>query len=109
MANAFKSAGTNTVGVTKTTVYTAPASTTSTAIGMSISNVLPSTSITVDVILGKGGSEFFLVKGAPILPGGALVAIGGDQKIVLETGNTLKVTSSNAVSADVIVSVLEVS
>lgn len=108
MANTFKSTGVNTIGVTKTTVYTAPAATTTTVIGLSVANVLPSTSISIDVILGKGANEYFIVKNAPIMPGGTLVAVGGDQKLVLETGNTIKVTSSIALSADTIVSVLEV-
>lgn len=109
MANNFKSSGTNAVGTTKLTCYTAPASTTTTVIGMSCSNILPSTSTTVDVILGKGGSEYYIVKGAPVQPGGALIAVGGDQKLVLETGNTIKVQATNAAAIDVIVSVLEVS
>ena len=109
MPNIFKSTGTNAVGLTKTTCYTAPALTTTTVIGLSLANILPATSTTVDVVLGKGGSEFHIVKGAPIQPGGALIAVGGDQKLVLETGNTVKVTATNAAAIDVIVSVLEVS
>ena len=40
--------------------------------------------------------------------GGALVPIGGDQKLVLESGDALKVLSSASSSADVIASVLEI-
>ena len=110
MANAFKSGGTNTIGLTKTTIYTAPALTTSTVIGLSVSNVLTTeTTAKVDVILGKGASEYYIIRGAPIMPGGALIAVGGDQKLVLEAGNTVKVVSSIAASVDAIVSVLEVS
>jgi hypothetical protein len=110
MANNFKSSGTSAIGTTKTTAYTAPASTTTTVIGLSVSNILTTeTSVKVDVILSKGASEFYIVRGAPVLPGGALVAVGGDQKLVLETGNSIKIVSSNAASVDVIVSVLEVS
>lgn len=109
MSNTFKSAGINAVGTAKLTCYTAPALTTTTIIGLSVANILPSTSVTVDVILGKGASEFYIVKGAPVQPGGALIAVGGDQKLVLETGNTIKVQASNASAVDVIVSALEVS
>lgn len=108
MANTFKSAGTQNIGTSITTVYTAPGATTSTVIGFSIANVTAST-ITVDAKISKSAVETFLVKGAPIPPGGALVVIGGDQKLVLETGNLLRVTSSVATSADAIVSVLEAS
>jgi hypothetical protein len=110
MANAFKSTGANTIGLTKTTVYTAPALTTTTIIGLSAANILTTeTTVKVDVILGKGANEYYIVRGAPILPGGALIAVGGDQKLVLEAGNTVKVVSSIAASVDVTVSVLEVS
>jgi hypothetical protein len=107
MANIFKSVGTNAVGTTKTTVYTAPTVTTSTVIGLSVANLL-TTVTTVDIILGKGASEFYIIKAAPIMPGGALIAVGGDQKLVLETGNTVKVVSTVVASVDVIVSLLEI-
>ena len=51
----------------------------------------------------------YLVKDALIVPGAATVLVGGEQKIVLEAGDFLSVTSSLAASADVIVSVLEIS
>ena len=110
MANAFKSGGSNTIGLSKTTIYTAPALTTSTVIGLSLANVLTTeTTIKVDVILGKGASEYYIIRGAPVMAGGTLIVVGGDQKLVLETGNTVKVVSSIAASVDAIISVLEVS
>ena len=47
------------------------------------------------------------MKNAEIFEGGALVAVGGDQKLVLETGDKIKVVSDTASSVDTIVSVLE--
>jgi hypothetical protein len=49
-----------------------------------------------------------LVKGADVAVGGALVVVGGDQKLVLQTGDVLKAKSSVATSADVILSVLNI-
>ena len=49
-----------------------------------------------------------MLQGATIATGGALVPIGGDQKLVLEAGDFVQVQSSAANSADVIVSVLEI-
>jgi hypothetical protein len=109
MANLFKSSGTQAVGVTKVTAYTAPALTTSTIIGLSIANILPSTTIYVDVKISKSAVETFIVKAAPIVPGGSLVVVGGDQKVVLETTDMIKIQSTSAASADVLISVLEVS
>ena len=52
-------------------------------------------------------NNFFIVKNAEIFEGGALVAVGGDQKLVLETGDKIKVSSDTAASVDTIVSVME--
>jgi hypothetical protein len=49
-----------------------------------------------------------MIKNATIAPGGALVPIGGDQKLVLEANDVLYVVSDTAVSADAITSVLEI-
>ena len=56
-----------------------------------------------------GGSDFYLIKNAVIPVGGAIVPVGGEQKVVLQTGNLVKVLSSAATSADAILSVLEIS
>ena len=50
----------------------------------------------------------FLVKAAPIPVGGALVVVGGDQKVVMEPGDAIKVTSDTAASADVVLSHLDI-
>jgi hypothetical protein len=63
----------------------------------------------VDVVITdtSASASVHIVKAATIPVGGALVPIGGDQKVVLETGDIIKITSSAASSADVIVSVLQ--
>jgi hypothetical protein len=50
-----------------------------------------------------------MVQNAVISNGGALVPIGGDQKLVMEAGDFMQVQTSVTNSADVIVSVLEIS
>ena len=115
MANTFKSYGTTAIGTTLTDAYTVAAATTATVIGMSVANLSVDTVITVDVVINKGvggtgtGTDYYLVKNAPIAPGGALVVVGGDQKLVMETGNKIKVKSNTAASVDAIVSALEIS
>jgi hypothetical protein len=69
-------------------------------IGCNLSNT-SSAQITVDV----QAAGIYIVKGAPIPSGSALSVLDG--KIILETTDTVVVTSSAATSADVIVSVLE--
>lgn len=108
MANVFKNSITGSIGTTGVNVYTAPVATTSTVIGVSIANVNTS-NINVSVMLRdtSGNKSVYLVRNALITPGSSVVLVGGDQKVVLEAGDFLSVTSSLASSADVIVSVLE--
>lgn len=108
MASSFKNAVAASVGTTPTDIYTAPALTSTTVIGLSLANIVNS-SVTVSVTITKGGTTVFLIKDAPIPVGGALVLFGGDQKLVLETGNKFTVTSNTAASVGVVVSVLEIS
>jgi len=108
MANTFKNAVSSAIGTGQTSVYTVPSATTTTVIGLTVSNIAAS-NITVDVVVTdtSSGTSVFLVKAATIVPGSALVPVGGDQKVVLEATDVIKVTSNTASSADVIVSVLE--
>ena len=108
MANTFKNYPVAGVGTSESSVYTAGAGVQATVIGMTIANITAS-NINVDVKLTSGGTTVFLVKGALVPPGGALVPIGGDQKVVLEAADILKVASDTASSADVLLSVLEIS
>lgn len=106
---AFKSKATPNVSVlaTPTTITDTVASgNTQTIIGLSIANVVTS-NITMSIKLNKsGGTSSFVVKDALILPGGALIVVGGDQKVVLEAGDSLTAYASVAASSDAIVSYL---
>ena len=100
MANTFKNYTSSSVGTSPVTTYTVPASTTAVMIGCSVSNTSAS-QIAVDVQV----AGVYLVKGAPIPANSALSVLDG--KIILETTDTVVVTSDTATSTDVIVSVLE--
>ena len=113
MANAFLSETDTAIGTAAASVLTCGASTEITVIGMSIANIVTS-QITVDVQLDASGrtsgaeDSVYLVKSAPIPVGGSLVVIGGDQKVVMEPGDVIKVTSDTASSADVVISHLDI-
>ena len=64
--------------------------------------------ISANITVTSAGTSYVMLQGATIATGGALVPIGGDQKLVLEAGDFVQVQSSAANSADVIVSVLEI-
>jgi len=105
MANTFKSylaAGVT----TQATVLTAPANTQTTIIGLSLANTAAS-AITATVTLTRGVTVVNVIKDAAIPAADALILYGGDQKLVMQAGDLLKVTASS--TTDVIVSVLEVS
>lgn len=108
MANTFKSKFSKSVGTSAATIYTGPAATATTIIGMTVANTT-SSAITVDVYVTSSAVAYYLVKGATVPVGGSLVPIGGDQKVVIETGAEVKVVSSAASSADVVMSILEIS
>ena len=104
---AFKSTLTAGIGASETAITdTVSAGTTHTLIGVSLANVTTG-NITANVILNKtGGSSAYMVKGAIIPVGGALIVVGGDQKLVIETGDSVGVVSSAATSIDTVVSYL---
>jgi hypothetical protein len=108
MANTFKNYFSKDVGTSAATVFTGPSSTQSTVIGLTVSNTTAS-AITVSVYITSGGTDYYVVKGAAVPVGGSLVAVGGDQKVVIESSDVVKVVSSASSSADVILSVLEIS
>jgi hypothetical protein len=108
MPNTFKNYHAKNVGTSPNTVFTGPSATQTTVIGMTVANVSNS-NINVDVYITAGGVDYFIVKGALVPVGGALVPIGGDQKVVIEPTDTVKIVSTAASSADVNLSVLEIS
>ena len=111
MANAFKTFTAQNIDTSssKATLYTCPANTETTIIGLNIANIL-SVSITVTVELLDGGSTItHVVKDAIVPVGSSLVAVGGPQKIVMNATDVLKVYGSQANSCDAVLSVLEIS
>ena len=100
MANVFKNYTSASVGTGATTTYTVPSSTTSVMIGCNLANKTAA-QIKVDV----QAAGVYVIKNVPIPSGSSLSVLDG--KIILETTDTVIVTSDTASSTDVIVSVLE--
>ena len=109
MANTFKNAAAAATGTTEVSVYTVPSSTTTTVIGLTCANVTSTSPVKVSIRVydTSASAHFFIVKNAEVFEGGSLVTVGGDQKLVLETGDIIKVESDTASSIDTIVSVME--
>lgn len=111
MANQFKNSITGSIGTDETVVYTVPQNTVSTVIGMSVANTNEATNIGVSVLLTDSSESktHYLVRNTLVPNGTSVVLVGGDQKIVLESEDTISVQSSLEDSVDVVVSVLEIS
>lgn len=111
MASSFKRYTSRDVGTAQVSVgsYTVPANTSTTVIGMTFSNVSNSAIDITAVHVDTSNNQTHIVKTAPVPVGSSLVAVGGSQKIVLETGDSIQVSASANTSVDVIMSVLEVS
>lgn len=99
MASAFVNTLVKNVTNSATTLFTASASTQHVIIGLSIANTTTS-SITMDVYITRSAVDYYLIKGASIAPGNALIVVGGDQKVVMVSGDVLKALSGTATSAD---------
>lgn len=115
MANTFKlktKSGVN--GAALSTVYTVPSSTTSVIIGLTLSNI-KGQSITVDAQVvtasssGENADDVYIIKDAPLPAGSSLEVMSGN-KIILQTGDVVKVGGSNSSGndADVILSIMEI-
>ena len=104
--NQFKLKTKANVGVTTTGVYTVPAATTTTVIGITLANTSGS-SINVGVGVSRVTSDSVkLLKDAPIPQGSTLEFMQGN-KIVLEATDTLTVVSDTSSSLDASITILE--
>ena len=107
MANTFKNEQVQDVTTGWSSIGSAVTTQQRTIIGMTIANT-ESSVISVEVVIYNGGTRTYLVKDAPIPTGGALIVVGGDQKVVLENGDVIQVKSNTATSADVVMSLLDI-
>jgi hypothetical protein len=105
MANNFKSYGLSN-NIASANLYVVPAATQTTAIGLVVSNKTNGT-VTANVTINRGSNTYYIIQQAPILTGSALVAIGGDQKVVLQANDFVQISSS--ANTDAFISVLEIS
>ena len=109
MANTFKlktATGGSTAANTPITVYTTPASTTTIVIGLTLSNLVTQSIAATVLIENSDGDNVTFLKNVPLPQGSALEVMAGN-KVVLETGDVLKVQSNTANSIDTTLSIME--
>ena len=109
MANTFLRKTERNIGTALTQIdsYTVAGSTKTTVIGLSVSNTTTS-AVDVDATLNDGTNDFYIVKNCPVPSGSTVVLVGGDQKVVMEPSDLIKVKSTAASSVDVVMSLLEI-
>lgn len=105
MATILTSTLTKSVGTSAVSVYTVPSSTTATVLGLNLANITTVSSL-VDIYVVRGTDNFYILKGGEVPVGGALVAMGGEQKHVLIAGDDLRVQSNQVASIDVMTSLM---
>lgn len=110
MANYFRRKLSYNVGTSFVTVggYTVPAANQTTIVGLTISNRITSQILVDCALFDTNANTYYLIKDAPLPSGGSIVIVGGDQKVVMEVGDSIRVRSDTANSADVIMSTLEI-
>jgi len=104
MAQNFRRYTSNSVGTSAATLLTADSF--DTLVGIHCSNITDNT-VFVDVYINDSVNDIYLVKGAPIAAGGALQVLDGGAKVVVQSGDALKVVSDTASSVDVWVSAVD--
>jgi len=91
-------------GTSAATLFTANSN--DTVVGISVANVLTS-AVNASVFINDGTNDFYLVKNAPIPAGSSLQVLDGGAKVVVQTGDILKVVSDTAASLDTWVSTVD--
>ena len=103
--------GASTAGASQTGAYTVGADTQATVIGLSVANVTDS-SVDIDIALAVTmaniTNDVSICSNLPLPSGSTVTLVGGSSKLVLTTGDLIKIKSSAASSLDVIMSVLEI-
>ena len=95
MAQDFERNTSNAVGTSAATLRTANSD--DAIVGIMIANVATS-QINVEVYINDGSNDIHLVKDAPIPVGSSLQVLDGGAKIVMQSGDALKVKSDTASS-----------
>ena len=104
MAQDFENSVVRSVGTSGDTVRTANSD--DAIVGLRLANIT-SGAIVVDCFIERSSANYFLVKGATIPAGSSLELIDGGSKIVLVSGDALKVDTDTASSLDVWCSVVD--
>jgi len=105
MAQNFRRFIARNTGTSPATIFTADSY--DTIIGIRCANVHASSTANIDVYINDSSNDYYLIKTAPVPVGGSIELIDGGAKIVVDSGDVLKIVSSVASSIDTWVSVVD--
>ena len=110
MANTFYRKLSRSIGNAAVSIgsYTVGSGNTSIVLGLTVCNTTGS-GVNATVSVYDGSNHTYLVKDAPVPGGGSLVVVGGDQKVVLQAGDSIRVLSDAVTSLDTVMSIMEIS
>lgn len=104
MAQNFRRYINRNIGTSTTTIFTADSY--DTIVGVNISNTTGS-AVNASVYITNSTLDYYLIKNAPIPAGSALQVIDGGAKIIVQSGDALKIVSDTATSLDTVVSTVD--
>lgn len=104
MAQNFRRYINRNIGTSATTIFTADSY--DTIVGVNISNTTGS-AVNASVYITNSTLDYYLIKNAPIPAGSALQVIDGGAKIIVQSGDALKIVSDTATSLDTVVSTVD--
>ena len=93
MAQDFRREINRNVGSGGATIHTFPAGYHA-IVGIRCANTNASASTNISVYVTYGGNDYYIIKSAPIAAGSSLELIDGGSKIIVESGDVLKITST---------------
>jgi hypothetical protein len=104
MAQNFRRYQARNIGTSASTMFTSNSY--DTVIGINVANVTTS-SINISCYVTTGGSDYYVAKDVPVPVGSAIQLLDGGAKMVVESGDALKIVSDTATSADAWVSTVD--
>lgn len=105
MPNTYKLNANEITGSGTTTIYTVPSLTTTLVKSLYISNVT-SSNITIDVIVQKGGTNYWLIQSSSIPVQTSFQPIS--DTLVLQSGDSLRISTPNVSGSDTLLSYMEI-
>lgn len=110
MPTVFRNSIEKGIGTTPVDLVSTPEGFRTTVIGCNLANATDYDTVNVDVfVVDEGSNAAYFIKGLTIPPNSAAKVVTNGEKLILPTGNILRIVSDTADSIDATVSYVEIS